>query len=206
MHISCMGWCPVQTLGPSPEFAHFLCIVSLAYFPSQFGFNMYPTHPLLNGECKDKGSTLNRKVVWGRIWITAELKCSKSFIFSFTFHFLHFHALYFNRDIYLYAQYLYYLTKPKLVLIVIKKGGFIRHCSCPADSSRYPSLLILTYKEWPQRPVTFDQSDEETWPDKHFDNLIFFWQFLTILTMLTIFNNLTISDNFDIFSCHLTAL
>ena len=30
-------------------------------------------------------------------------------------------------------------------------------------------LLLLTYKEWPKRPVTFetfDQSDEETWPDQ----------------------------------------
>ena len=49
----------------------------------------------------------------------------------------------------------------------------------------------------------FDQSDEETWPDQHFDN---FWQFLTIFdnfwqfqqfsTILTI---LTILDNFDNF-------
>ena len=34
-------------------------------------------------------------------------------------------------------------------------------------------LLLLTYKEQPERPVTFgtfDQSDEETWPDQKKDN------------------------------------
>ena len=48
------------------------------------------------------------------------------------------------------------------------------------------SLLLLTYKEQPKRLVTFekfDQSDEETWPEQHFDNFEFFdnfgkfWQF-----------------------------
>ncbi len=41
-------------------------------------------------------------------------------------------------------------------------------------------LLLLTYKEEPWRLVTFetlDQIDEETWPDKHFDNFDFFVNF-----------------------------
>ena len=51
-------------------------------------------------------------------------------------------------------------------------------------------LLILEHKELPLRPVTFeifDQSDEETWANQHFDkkvltmfyNVYNLWQFLT---------------------------
>ena len=44
---------------------------------------------------------------------------------------------------------------------------------------------------------TFDQSDEETWPDQHFDNFWQFWQFSTILTFLTNFDNSDHFYNFD---------
>ena len=83
--------------------------------------------------------------------------------------------------------------------------------SCPQQLNRWPchSLtdwvihsLTFTFEitERPQRLVTFetfDQSDEETWPDQHFDN--FFWQFWQFLTIFDIFDNfwhsLTFFDN-----------
>ena len=63
------------------------------------------------------------------------------------------------------------------------------HCelfSCPEQLNRWPCHSVthwltdwlrvfywLTYKEWPMRLLTFetfDQSDEETWPDQEKDN------------------------------------
>ena len=85
--------------------------------------------------------------------------------------------------------------------------------SCPEQLHMWP-----TYKERPWRPVafeTFDQSDEETWPETSFDNFDSFWQLWHLWTNLTIFDtcwqffrfltiftstdNLTILDNFGQF-------
>ena len=72
-------------------------------------------------------------------------------------------------------------------------------------------VLLLTYKEQPQRPVTlkaFDQSDEKTWPGQHFDifwNFDKFWQyrhfftFFTFLSILQFFTNVFSIGNFDMF-------
>ena len=56
--------------------------------------------------------------------------------------------------------------------------------------------------EWPQRLVTFetfDHSDEETWPDQHFDIVEFFWKlksFWKFWIFWKFWQFSTISDNF----------
>ena len=79
-------------------------------------------------------------------------------------------------------------------------------------------VLLLTYKEQPQRPVTlkaFDQSDEKTWPGQHFNifwNFDKFWQyrhfftFFTFLSILQFFTNVLSIGNFDMFCQFLTIL
>ena len=84
------------------------------------------------------------------------------------------------------------LAQTGALYVIVSYYTIPKFFSCPQQLNRWPchwltDWLTFTFDitEWPERLVTFetfDQSDEETWPDQHFDK-----SFLTILDKINNF-------------------